>query len=87
MSELIFASDHDTNSGPIWHVERQPDGVTNPFVVRFLKRGRNGTLLDQNAEWHWIAHRWCQHRWVPKSPAVPKWLLAKVENHIRNFQP
>lgn len=87
MAELIFASDHDINSSPIWRVTRQPGETSNPYLVQFIKRGRNGKLLDQTAEWHWIAHRWCQHRWVPKAPTVPKWLLAKVEVHMRKMQP
>jgi hypothetical protein len=36
---------------PYWQVERQPEGVTDPRVVRFRKVGKNRTLLDQNARW------------------------------------
>jgi len=87
MAELIFHSEHSTADGPVWVVTRQPGQITNPYVVEFVKHGRNGKLLDQTAEWHWIAHLWCNHRWMPKSPTVPKWLLDKVEAHMRGVQP
>lgn len=85
MAQLLFASDHDINNSPIWRVERQPGQTTNPYLVRFVKSGRNGRLLDQIALWSTAG--WDQSRWMPKPPIVPKWLIAKVEAHMRKVQP
>jgi hypothetical protein len=86
MAEVIFHSEHGTATGPVWVVTRQPGETTNPYLVEFVKRGRNGKLLQQTAEWHWIANRWCEHRWFPKLPTVPKWLIARVEAHMRQVK-
>ena len=77
MPELLFASEHSVQNAPIWRVERHPDGITNPWVVRFTKRGRNGKLLDQCALW--TNRGWDQKRWMPQPPQVPQWLITKAE--------
>lgn len=36
MAETIFRTELSPFlAAPIWHVERQPEGVTDPMVVRF----------------------------------------------------
>lgn len=80
VAELIYASDHDVNSSPLWRVERHPAGLANPWLVRFVKRGRNGKLLDQCALW--TKRGWDKQRWMPRPPQVPIWLLTKVETHM-----
>jgi hypothetical protein len=84
MAEIIFR----TEIGPFiapprWLVERQPEGVTDPMVVRFLKVGKkSNTLIDQNARWTPLV--WDSKRWRPAPPKVPKWLLEKVMTHLIN---
>jgi hypothetical protein len=86
MAEIIFR----TQTGPFleapqWLVERQPEGVTDPMVVRFRKVGKRGnTLLDQNARW--TARGWDSKRWHPTPPKVPKWLLEKVLTHLTTME-
>lgn len=70
---------------PYWVVERQPEGVTDPMVVRFRKVGKHGTLLDQNA--CWTPTGWDCKRWVPAPPKVPKWLLKRVVHHMQTPKP
>lgn len=70
---------------PSWTVTRQPEGCTDPMVVSFVKRGRNGKLLDQSARWTRIG--WDLRRWVPRPPQVPKWLIRKVEDRMRMLTP
>lgn len=86
MAELIFRTEPGPFLAeyPAWRVERQPDGVTDPMVVRFRKVGKNGTLLDQNARWTPLG--WDSKRWMPAAPRVPKWLIQKVEDHMRGVQ-
>jgi len=62
-----------------WIITRQPIGTTNPFLVRFVRATSQRKLLDQVGEWHWIAGRWCHHRWTPKPPTVPEKVLQQVE--------
>jgi hypothetical protein len=62
-----------------WTITRQPNGTTNPFLVRFSRSTSQRKLLDQVAEWHWIAGRWCHHRWTPRPPTVPEKVLVQVE--------
>lgn len=86
MAETIFLTEQSPFlAAPTWHVERQPEGVTDPMVVRFHKMGTHGTLLDQNARW--TALGWDSKRWVPMAPRVPKWLLSKVEAHMQGVDP
>lgn len=72
------------DGSPYWQVERQPEGVTDPMVVRFRKVGKNGTLLVQNARWTPLG--WDSKRWVPTAPRVPKWLLSKVVLHMQTLE-
>lgn len=65
---------------PHWSVIRQPEGVTDPMVVRFRKVGKNRTLLDQCARWTPLG--WDKARWVPAPTKVPKWLCKKVLEHM-----
>ena len=82
MAELIYRTEPGPFQAeyPAWRVERQPDGCTDPMVVRFRKVGKNGTLLDQNARW--TPQCWDSKRWLPAPPRVPKWLIEKVEAHM-----
>jgi len=84
MAEIIFRTETGPFvAPPIWIVERQPEGVTDPMVVRFRKVGKhNNTLLDQNARWTPLG--WDRRRWLPAAPKVPKWLLEKVVTHLIN---
>jgi hypothetical protein len=84
MAEIIFRTEIGPFiAPPIWIVERQPEGVTDPMVVRFRKVGKQGnTLLDQNARWTPLG--WDSKRWLPAAPKVPKWLLEKVMTHLIN---
>jgi len=84
--ELIHQDDHDWSLRPRWRVERQPDGTTNPYLVRFIKQGPARKLLDQIAEWDPDAKVWGSRRWVPKHPLVPHTLLAIVEAHMREVR-
>lgn len=89
MAEIIYESTHDLTQGPVWVIQRQPDGITNPLVVRFQKRGKNRNIVDNMAEWCPRSDDvlrggvWNYRRWVPKSPTVPQWLLKHVEDHMR----
>lgn len=87
MTETIFQTELSPFlAAPIWHVERQPEGVTDPMVLRFRKSGNRGNcLLDQNARW--TALGWDSKRWVPMAPRVPKWLLRRVEAHMQGVDP
>ena len=76
--ETLYAADG-------WTITRQPNGTTNPFLVRFLRHNGQRKLLDQVAEWHWIADRWCHHRWTPQPPRVPAALLLQVEARMRQL--
>ena len=87
MPELIFQSEHSTAQAPVWTVTQQPGQTTSPHLVEFEKHGRSGKLLDQVALWDPIGCCWSGNRWVPKAPIVPKWLLAKVEQHMRGVKP
>ena len=87
MNRIIFTSDRSPGDAPTWTVTQQPGQTTSPHLVEFVKRGRNGRLLDQVALWDPIARQWSANRWVPKPPIVPKWLLAKVEQHMSGVQP
>jgi hypothetical protein len=83
MAEIIFRTETGPFvAPPIWIVERQPEGVTDPMVVRFRKVGKHNTLLDQNARWTPLG--WDSKRWLPAAPKVPKWLLEKVVTHLIN---
>lgn len=57
--------------------------TTRPLrrLVGFVKHGLNGKLLDQVARWG--PDGWDTTRWNPRPPRVPKWLLQKVEGHMR----
>lgn len=81
MAETIHTSTHDINDGPTWHIERQPQGTTDPGLVSFVKQSRHGKLLDQVARWG--PDGWDTKRWVPRPPQAPKWLLQKVEGHMQ----
>lgn len=89
MAEIIYQSSNELTQGPVWLIQRQPEGVTNPLVVRFLKRGKHRNIVDNMAEWcprNGDVLRggvWNYRRWVPKSPTVPQWLLKHVEDHMR----
>jgi hypothetical protein len=61
-------------------VIQQPIGITDPMVVRFKKSSPMRCLLDQCARW--TPDGWDQSRWVPASPAVPKFILSKVEGKL-----
>ena len=50
------------------------------MVVRFKKSSPMRCLLDQCARW--TPDGWDQSRWVPASPAVPKFILSKVEGKL-----
>ena len=92
MAEVIF--EHQPGpfvaEYPHWYVVRQPEGCTDPMVVRFLKVGKNGKLLDQTARWTVsrpyagavLQVRWDSSRWTPAPPRVPKWLLERVVTHM-----
>lgn len=84
-AEIIYNRVVFVSEPPWWKVERQPEGVTDPMVVRFCKVGKNGTLLDQNARWTPLG--WDSKRWVPAPSLVPKWLLKKVELHMQALGP
>lgn len=81
MTETIHASTHDLSEGPRWAVKQQPGETTDPRLVGFVKHGLNGKLLDQVARWG--PDGWDTTRWNPRPPRVPKWLLQKVEGHMR----
>lgn len=72
MTEVIYKDNE-------WLIERQPAGVTDPMVVRFVKGSAARKLLDQNARW--TGAGWDEKRWVPEAPKVPKWLLQQVTAH------
>ena len=78
---LIHADTHPYDLGPRWTVVSQPDGVTDPMVVRFIKQGQRRKLLDQTARWN--GRGWDPARWVPAHPGVPRTLLGIVEAHMR----
>jgi hypothetical protein len=70
---------------PHWSVIRQPEGVTDPMVIRFRKVGQHRTLLDQCARWTPLG--WDPGRWVPAPTKVPKWLCEKVTAHMLQVEP
>lgn len=86
MPEVIF----EHQPGPLiadyphWNVVRQPEGCTDPMVVRFLKFGKNGKLLDQTARW--TPTGWDTWRWAPAPPRVPKWLIERVVTHMLTIE-
>lgn len=63
-----------------WRITRQPEGVTDPMVVRFHRTGGVRCLLDQNAAW--TPNGWDARRWVPTTRKVPRHLLELVEVHM-----
>ena len=83
MSEpiTIFRSTHSALDDPTWHVTYAHPELCNPWVVRFVKMGRNGCLLRSYGEW--TGDSWSPRRWMPKQPVVPRWLLQKVEDTLR----
>lgn len=78
MPHVIYAADR-------WRIERQPNSITDPMVVLFVKYSALRTLLHQHAKW--TPAGWCPQRWVPRVPIVPKTILDLVEAHMRNVQP
>jgi hypothetical protein len=85
---VIYDSRSNANTpGAGWLIIQDPTDHRNPNLVRFHRSNGQRKLLDQIAEWDPHSQDWRRTRWAPKPPAVPKWLLAKVENHMRNFQP
>lgn len=75
MAEIILQNDQ-------WQIERQPGGVTDPMVVRFVKEGRFRRLLDQTARW--TPTGWDPHRWMPQPPIVPAAIVAQVAGYMRS---
>lgn len=82
---LVHQDEHGYDLGPRWIVERRPMGSTGNWVVRFVKWGRVGKLLDQTA--CWTGANWAPGRWYPKHPGVPHTLIAIVERHMRQLGP
>ena len=81
MSEIIFRTEPGSfQAAPLWLIERQPEGVTDPMVVRFRKTSKGRKLLDVNARWTPLG--WDRQRWVPTAPLVPKHLLEIVTAHL-----
>lgn len=73
------------NSGGSWWVQRQPELITDPMAVHFVRRARTRCCLDQVAQW--TPSGWNPKRWVPRPPVVPKAILDQVEAHMRRLQP
>jgi hypothetical protein len=66
-----------------WTIIQDPTDRRNPNLVRFFRRNRMRTLLDQIAEWDPDDQVWVSKRWVPRSPKVPMLLINKVVAHMR----
>jgi hypothetical protein len=71
--------------GEGWTVTQDPTMAGRPDLVRFHRNNGQRKLLDQVAQWNGIA--WAVHRWMPKLPTVPQWLIDKVVAHLREVQP
>lgn len=78
MTHTIFSATVATSN---WCVEQQPEGITDPMVVRFRKWNGQRSLLRQSARW--TGDGWDATRWIPKPPVVPQGLLNLVEQHMR----
>jgi hypothetical protein len=61
-----------------WHIIQQPDGTTDPGLVRFVKYKANGKALDQVARW--TQRGWDPRRWQPAR--VPAAVLKSVETQM-----
>jgi hypothetical protein len=61
-----------------WHIIQQPDGTTDPALVRFVKYKANGKALDQIARW--TRRGWDPQRWLPTR--VPAAVLQSVETQM-----
>lgn len=81
MAEVIYESPRRGNSHPFWRITRQPEGCSNPMVVRFHRINDYRTLLDLNAAW--TPNGWDARRWVPSTYKVPRTLLQLVETHMQ----
>lgn len=66
--------------GVRWHVTSHVSG--DSLLVRFVKFGQHGKLLDQTA--HWTGDGWAPHRWNPTgSRHVPDWIEQKIIRELR----
>jgi hypothetical protein len=85
-SPVIFEQRGGGTAGTThWLVEHyQPsDGTApGPGLIRFYKANGQRKLLDQIAQWL-PEGGWDRKRWVPSAPPLPKWLIDRVEAHMR----
>ena len=71
MTKLLHASSD-------WRVIQQPDGTTDPALVRFTKYRKMGKSIDQIARW--TRTGWDPQRWQPTR--VPAVVLKAVETQM-----
>lgn len=82
MTSILFRTDPGTY--PSWDIYCWPAPYANKLLVRFCKRSKQRKMLDQVAAWNGA---WDLYRWVPHSPTVPRFLIEKVKQQLREMMP
>ena len=73
MNTIWDGQDHRGNN---WIITRYSDAM--PDIIRWVKYGTRGKLLDQTSRWR--GDHWCGGRWRPSHPIVPEAIRREVEN-------
>lgn len=79
--KVLYQGPPHPGGGAVWTVTQDPTMAGNPCLVRFTRRNSKRKLLDQTAEW--LPAGWNPHRWTPRAPMVPQWLIDKIEDRMR----
>ena len=76
MSTIWDGQDHRGNH---WIISRYSDAM--PDIIRWVKYGTRGKLLDQTSRWR--GDHWCGGRWRPSHPIVPEGIRREVESVLQ----